>query len=115
MHIWARAPPRCMPSAGKVISWEPCAAAADPVDHRRPEKAIMRDLAAGKFGGFQRGRSYWRSAAARHLCSAASVTALWVSTGGANARRSKAESGEKKRTENTRARPVKTAGEVLKV
>lgn len=32
----------------------------------------MRDLAAGKFGGFQKGKSYWRSAAAAaHLCTTA--------------------------------------------
>lgn len=85
-HIWARAQPPLSRGPPRLVSAAPPSAlplekslaatarqlAADPADHRRPEKAIMRDLAAGKFGGFQKGKSYWRSAAAAaHRCTTA--------------------------------------------
>lgn len=123
VHIWAGAPPRCMPCAGKVVSRECCelprTAAADPEYHRRPEKAIMRDLAAGKFGGFQKGKSYWRSAAALHLCTTASATAR----GSVSPSKIKTQQRlnlrgghgvPENRMKNMRVRPMKTAGDRIR-
>lgn len=68
----------------------PCTAAADPVYHRRPEKAIMRDLAAGKVWGISEGKELLEvSSSPPSLHNCTSVTALLFPTHGSTSLKSK--------------------------